>query len=914
MAKPAGVFPPFEDWFRAVNGSEPFPWQARLAAEVAAGGWPDVVGIPTGMGKTAAIDIAIWALARDAALQGRARSAATRIWYVVNRRLLVDAGHERALRLQRLLKHPAGAGAGHREVVEAVATALEGAAALGVEEGPLQVVRLRGGAELGARPPDVTQPAILLSTVAMFGSRLLFRGYGSSRFSRPVDAAMAGIDTLVLVDEAHLAAPLLRLVQALAEVDAGSPAMLLPAARSRPRVVSLTATAQAAGRRFDLDGADRVHAVIRERLYASKPGRLIEVGKSELARRLAAEAASFLDRVADPAVVVFCNQVSTALSVKHELDRIVAGRVATLLLTGRMREREADRRRRELTDPDMGAPAGGVRRPRTRPLIAVATQTLEVGADLDFDFLVTQSCGTRALVQRLGRLNRMGHRGHAEAVVVHSPDAAPEPYGDEPARLYERLASAGEPLDFSPENLGALLGEPQDEPERSGEILDFHLWEFAKTSWSERDEPGPELFFDRLDDPDRDVSVCWRAFLPEDTELLIPAVRESEAVEVPIREARNLGLSLRRLNADRKALERVAPDELRPGDVVVLAAGEGHYGPDGWDPDARETVLDVSLLRDVKLWLESQAIRALVAEPLPEAALALLDRARSAELGPEEAAEAARALVAELRGLSPHPWLDASEWEAFLGGLARGRLEVDPLGELPPLLTSEAAMHRATVEIRSDALDELSLELDTRRLVDHLLAVEKAAGRMAAAAGVPEGIARITAFAARAHDVGKADYRFQRRLDPDALLGRAWDELLAKSPASILEDRRNRIAASWPEGGRHEALSGRLVEGWLRQTALLNGWEGELLLHLVMTHHGRGRPLVLPALGEPCLPVVAELEGVRVSVPGDLSHIDWAQPARFRRLCERFGYWGLALLETIVRQADWAASGAGTVT
>ena len=55
------------------------------------------------------------------------------------------------------------------------------------------------------RPTDPSRPSIILSTVPMYGSRLLFRGYGTWRSMRPIDAALAGIDSLVLVDEAHLA-------------------------------------------------------------------------------------------------------------------------------------------------------------------------------------------------------------------------------------------------------------------------------------------------------------------------------------------------------------------------------------------------------------------------------------------------------------------------------------------------------------------------------------------------------------------------------------------------------------------------------------------------------------------------------------------------------------------------------------
>ena len=71
---------------------------------------------------------------------------------------------------------------------------------------PLEVIRLRGGIA-SRRPADPSRPAVLLSTLPTYGSRLLFRGYGSSRSMRPIDAALAGTDSLVLLDEAHLAPP-----------------------------------------------------------------------------------------------------------------------------------------------------------------------------------------------------------------------------------------------------------------------------------------------------------------------------------------------------------------------------------------------------------------------------------------------------------------------------------------------------------------------------------------------------------------------------------------------------------------------------------------------------------------------------------------------------------------------------------
>ncbi len=53
----------FGGFFEAVHGHSPFPWQARLAREVAEGAWPEVLNLPTGTGKTAVLDVAVFHLA-----------------------------------------------------------------------------------------------------------------------------------------------------------------------------------------------------------------------------------------------------------------------------------------------------------------------------------------------------------------------------------------------------------------------------------------------------------------------------------------------------------------------------------------------------------------------------------------------------------------------------------------------------------------------------------------------------------------------------------------------------------------------------------------------------------------------------------------------------------------------------------
>ena len=94
----------------------------------------------------------------------------------------------------------------------------------------------------------------------------------------------------------------------------------------------------------------------------------------------------------------------------------------------------------------------------------------------------------------------------------------------------------------------------------------------------------------------------------------------------------------------------------------------------------------------------------------------------------------------------------------------------------------------------------------------------------------------------------------------------------------------------------------------------VDGPLADLLVHLVISHHGSGRPLVPPVPDQTADQVHAQIDDTAVTAPADLSMIDWSQPARFAQLNDRFGPWGLALLEAIVRRADHAVSAGARIT
>lgn len=897
------TFPTFSAFYRQINARDPFPWQARLANLVTDGDWPSEIGVPTGVGKTACIDIAVWALASHATRHAADRTAATRIWYVVNRRLLVDAAYDHGRRIAQLLRErPEGPAA-------AVADALRKIAGTGDGYDPLHVSRLRGGAEHGIRPPTLAQPALTFATVPMFASRWLFRGYGVSPLMRPIDAAGAGIDALVLLDEAHLARPLADLVEPARLCDPGDPECLLPPQRAVPQFVALTATGDRRDR-FALDDTDRAHPVIQQRLSARKPVRLVEATRKTLSRTLAETALALLGEHAQPrACVVFVNTTRTAADVAALLDNASPG-TDVVVLTGRLRSREAQRVRSRLLDPDAGV-AAGTTPTRDRPLIVVSTQTLEVGADLDFDLLVSETAGARALVQRLGRLDRLGTRPHAAGSLVHPTDEPDRPvYGTEPESVWQRLVNAADDgvVELGPARAAGVLGEPADVPKRCGELLPAHLWEYAKTSLPPPGEAPPELFFSGIESDTARVSVCWRAWLPDEGLRAQPVPVQDESVDAPIGEVRTLierldTTSVRRLARD-ATVEKVDPADLRPGDVIMVDSSAGGYDPTlGYHPDAKGTVLDVSVVDRHVVAFKPAVLRHITTTlPAhePATALASLHPAGLDTVVDNEARQNAKTAVVSLLSISaPREGVTADEWRTLIDNLTTSRLETMADGTVVAL---PRRSRRLSAQIASDTFDDLSFDATSEELFDHCGTVGELAGRLGAAVGLADELVTALEQAGLWHDLGKADIRFQRWLSPD---GPAV--LRAKSGGGT-NIGRARDAAGWPRRGRHELLSGRLLQA--HPSPGVDQAHRELVHHLVVSHHGYGRPSV-PAVDD-VLPtqVALTVNGNTVTCSGDLSVDDWSQPARFRALCETYGYWGLALLEGLLRQADHAASSA----
>ena len=638
-----------------------------------------------------------------------------------------------------------------------------------------------------------------------------------------------------------------------------------------------------------------------------------------------------------------------------------------VLLTGRMRSIDQDRVVRRLNGLRTGEEreGDGLR-------FVVATQTLEVGADLDFDGLVTECASLDALRQRFGRLNRGGRPIEALGVIMAQSaqlsrrGRADPVYGETLADTWEWLmerATDGT-VDLGHEALECLLPEdPNDRRELLSRLsapapdapvlLPAHIDAWVQTWPEPTPDPDVSVFLHGPDQRVPDVQVCWRSDLPGDLSRsadldraiqalsLCPPV-SAECIAVPIPNLRrwlggdDAGHNLSDLGAavdgdfDQRATgstpARVAirwrgPDDstalddgdaLRPGDTVVIPAELG-----GWDvfghipePDGGgEPVIDVG--DEAHLWSRGNPLlriheRTLAAWPDCPARDDLLALAQSQQIldDDQEAAEKLREIAA-VEG--------APEWlkRAATGWRKDRHRKVlehpDPDGGVVLKGISRVADGSWEFGTPTDEDDTYSATVEVP-LEHHLDGVAQWAVRFARGAGLSDEMQRDLALAARFHDVGKADHRMQAMFHGGSFWAAAAAETrLAKSaqlPSSLAEFRRARQACGYPVGFRHELVSARLMES---ASGLLDAaFDRDLALHLVTSHHGRGRPFA-PVVEERD-PVDVELDifgySMATSSRTGLERLDGGVPERFWRLVRRYGWWGLTWLEALVRLGD----------
>lgn len=881
----------FEEFFTAVNGGcPPYRWQRTLAEQlVTTGRWPSAIAAPTGAGKSSVVDIHVYALAATA---GSEVCPPRRLCVAVNRRALVDSQVDRARRLAESL---AGAEKG------IVATIAERLRALSNQSLALRVLTMRG--ELPSDRSWVDDPltvSVIGATPDMWGSRLLFRGYGTAQFARPREAGLLAIDAVLVLDEAHLNRQLLQTARDAGEMIAAQADAL---GRISPlQIVATTATPDGRDEdvlHVDLASVPVEDVALRRALIAPKKLHLfatsdapVKGGATERYAEVIADEALALERdlgqSAVPSQTVLCvvNHVDTATRVAKRLAARV-GDEAVECWVGRLRPID-------LTELKIRRPGLFDLRGEGQVRFLVATQVVEVGIDMDCAGLVTELAPGAALTQRFGRVNRRGLRSSAPVTVV-VPDREIQygrpPYGEAELGAARRwLDELGEGANLSPAALAdepapvASLGRTTLSDLTPG-VIDL----LAQTSNPLFAEPDLEFWLrDSLEQETEGVGFVVREGLPEDdnvTMALLEATEIDEQEIFPSSIAIAKRLTARVLAAEERGrvfrwqagrlTQMTGAEELKPGDTVVV---------DDLHPLTRRRVV--------------------VADPDPgEPKQAITWGAPGVEVVLPTSAGHGGPLqqwLSDLVGLSAREAQGAFDTSR---GDAKPKVEVvlppegivGDDGRLPWLVLKPVELVAAddeTRQLRSPG-GRCAVPLDV-----HQRAVAVRAQDLAQRLGLDPNVVEAITTAGLHHDDGKIDAEFQAMLhgrgdDPDVPLAKSG-ELSAQTV------HRRRGGRPW----RHEQLSAAYIVARHPEHE-----ERYLMTRLAGTSHGRGRPFFPSGAdsllrGECAADVVAAARDLFETGAG------WADVLTVTD--RRYGVWGTAFLEAVLRAADCQVSAEGS--
>lgn len=898
----------FDKAFQALTGNAPFPWQRNLYDDwFSQGKFPPTCNLPTGLGKTNVIAVWLIALANGC-------DVPRRLVYVVNRRTVVD---QTTAEVEKYVKNLKQAG---------ITT-------------PLAISTLRGQfADNREWSADPSRPAVICGTVDMIGSRLLFSGYGIGFKARPLHAGFLGQDVLLIHDEAHLEPAFQKLVKAIRdEQHERERTRKLP--WPKLEVLELSATARGISKVFKLTPAELnppqevpeparepIHHVWR-RLRAKKGIRFAKpVSRNQVATTIGQLAR---DRKASgQAILVFVRTVEDVKTVQQMLtdkkEGVPADQVA--VLTGTLRGLERDRlvetavfRRLLLQAPPDG-----------RTVYLVCTSAGEVGVDISADHMVCDLTPLDSMAQRLGRVNRRGG-GAAEIDVVFESDPDPKPKSPEYEKarwqtleILRRLPQC-DWIDGRQDSSPAALGQlhltaeqrqaafaPEPKYFETSDIL-FDAWALTTIRNKLPGRPLVEPYLHGQSDYDPpQTKVAWRdevkwltaevleqnKLTPEEVFELYP-LKPHEELSGPTYGKGKVFEQLEKIaarDAEREPSKRLSAWVIDPdGSVAVYLLAELVEKDKQNQPrvslNGRTVVLPPQaggfsggLLKGDEPIVQFAESERTFTQPVdkPVEDDGTVVPTIGYDVSDRWYADSAKTVIRRIR-----VWDNDEQFAEKTEGMRLIRRIDFPAGEEDQ--DAEVCSWHWFTRPRSadDDASKTSATHDPITWDHHTKDVVCNAVRTADALlkDYPDLHAALV-LAARFHDLGKKRRLWQRSI------GNPLPKV--PKPADWLAKSGRGMRPIEVTDYRHEFGSLLDVQRQPEFIALPDE-QKDLVLHLIATHHGRGRPH-FPA-EEAFDPENRDTNGLPSEVP-----------RRFARLQRQYGRWGLAYLESLLRAADWAAS------
>jgi CRISPR-associated endonuclease/helicase Cas3 len=804
---------------------------------------------------------------------------------------------------------------------------------LGFGDGRLAVSTLRGQlADNREWSRDLSRPAIIIGTVDLIGSALLFSGYRAGFKTRPLHAGLLGQDSLLVLDEAHLSKPFEKLVTSISKFQQGQGTPM--------KVIRMSATS---GNPVDDDSpftlmpSDLDDATIKERFEA--PKRLTvesAVEKAQLNAKLANAAIRLATDVANigKRIVVFVRSPDDAKTIAglirdHEIKcEDNSGKkpktVKTTpfghlveILTGTMRGLERD----ELIEtPILKRFLDGDICPSDEAnqhcVFLISTSAGEVGFDLNADHMVCDTAPFDSMIQRLGRVNR---RGKGDAAIVLIPEAIkttdkagkPRKPSELEQAIMNTVALLKHQTNVSPRAIAelksrqtpAVLSAACTPEPTMVEVTDILLDAWSMTSITERMPGRPEVapWLRGIDVDLPQTTIAWRAELdlfkdePNPRKLLKAIFAKHR-----IRAHESLTTNSYRVVQFFKEITKKRPELLDTRVVVkfsrdLIVRTIGKLIDDDGILNADPTLILPATFGGLDKGMLSH-------EAIPPAPNSDDPPPKSLDVADEPGYEPRQDACARLRILIERT---DDGWKAV--PLPGGAVIPIDLNLEPSYATSKSlirAMESTDLRVRlvqPVAFDDEDVSVkslvilspiadktkqENQPLAAHVGAVQTEAQRIADEFGLKDPIRAALLFAAKWHDEGKKAAIWQNYVygtDPDTPKGKSASTRDPKSLRGYRHEFGSLLRLHHPE---EHATDCTLPTDYKTR---------ELALHLIATHHGFARPHFDN-------PVDRDFKTTQCET------IHTESIRRFARLQRKYGWWQLAWLENLLRCADALAS------
>lgn len=865
----------FREAFLKLTGNPPFPWQESLYQRFIGekpGGIPASCNLPTGLGKTSVV--AVWLLA----LAQQPDRVPRRLVYVVNRRTVVDQTTAEVEKYRHKLQNETALASIQERLVDLCALKFsEGERNQDCQPvSPLALSTLRGQfADNREWSADPARPAVIVGTVDMIGSRLLFSGYGVGFKGRPLHAGFLGQDVLVVHDEAHLEPAFQVLLTGIVEEQGRCNEF------GKFQVMELSATSREATDVFSLTDQDRANSEVTKRIEAKK---LLTLHALDDEKKLADRIAEFANgkRTKDRTVLVFVRKVDDVENIVKQLPKGTVQQL-TGTLRGLERDRMADPRIKtgcpifarflKPPKPDADQSEGWVVKPKAGTVYLVCTSAGEVGVNISADDMVCDLSTFESMAQRFGRVNRFGERSDSEIHVFHPQDFDPSGVLDNRRSLtldlLTKLNCDGSPRSLSEldpgERLRAFAPTPKILP--SSEIL-FDAWALTTIRDKLPGRPPVEPYLHGIRDWEPpETTVAWREEVGIITGDLLNRYQPVDLLEdYPVKQHELMRDSssrvfdrLKKLNASPDTSVWIVPED----DSVKVTTLKGLIDAGKHELGSKMVLLPPSAGGlDNGLLTAASTVAADVADELYDGIQQRRVRLWASDPRLNDVQKSMRLI----RTIDMTPDSDESESDA-------SGQQIWYWYELPGSGDSDGSK-------------------SSRRPVDwqvHTNDVTNNASDIVKRLPLSSELQAAIILAAKFHDLGKRRVLWQRSIgNPVPTI--CWAKSGAKNKTRELGDTYRHEFGSLvdvldpqqPQSGELNSLSESMRE---------------LVLHLIAVHHGFARPH-FPAdhAYDP------EPKGV------DVELIACDVPQRYARLQRKYGRWGLAYIESLLRAADYAAS------